>query len=78
WKEDGFIVNRAKTVLGETEKMLEEILELGGLRKAIEAGKFANIIRTFEGGKGFDGVFLKAENYSNPVMEILSKEGVIV
>ena len=77
WKEDGFIVKRARTVLNETEAFLEEILNLGGLTNAIEAGKFANVIRRLEGGKGFNGVFKKAEQYSNPILEQLIKEGII-
>jgi len=77
WKEDGFIVNRARKVLDETEAFLEEILHMGGLRKAIEAGKFANVVRTFEGGKGFEGVFEKGPAYSNPIMDQLIEEGPI-
>ncbi len=72
WKPEGFIVKRAQQVLDETEELLEEILELGGLRRAIEAGKFANIVRELNGGKGVDGVFHKASDYSNPLLEELT------
>jgi beta-lysine 5,6-aminomutase alpha subunit len=71
WKPEGFIVKRAQQVLDETEELLGEILELGGLRKAIEAGKFANILREAHGGKGVKGVFRKSTNYSNPVLDEL-------
>lgn len=74
FKKDGLIAKRAQKVLEETEKFLEDILS-NGLMNAIAQGKFADINRPLNGGKGLDGVFEKGPDYSNPVMEMLEKEG---
>ncbi len=66
FKKNGIIKNRANQVLDETLEMLKEVNKIG-LFKAIEIGMFADIKRPPEGGKGFDGVFEKDENYYNPV-----------
>ena len=50
--------------------MLEEIADMG-LVQAIEEGKFAEINRPSDGGKGLDGVVQKAENYYNPFYDLL-------
>ena len=76
FKKDGIIEKRANQVLSEVEKFLEEISD-SGLMKAIAAGKFANIRRSPDQGKGLDGVFKKGNNYSNPIMERIVKDGVI-
>ncbi len=70
FKKDGFIAKRAKKVLDDTENFLKE-LKHTGLMKAISKGKFADISRPVDGGKGLDGVFEKGPDYSNPVMEEL-------
>ena len=76
FKKGGFIATRAQQVLDETERFLEE-LKGTGLMEAIAQGKFANISRPVDGGKGLEGVFEKGTDYSNPVMEQLEKDGVI-
>jgi len=76
FKKDGFVAQRAQQVLDEVENFLQEVKEIG-LMEAISEGKFANISRPIEGGKGLDGVFEKAIDYSNPIMEQLESEGVI-
>jgi beta-lysine 5,6-aminomutase alpha subunit len=76
FRKDGFIAKRAQQVLDEVEPFLKEIREIG-LMEAIAQGKFANIRRPVDGGKGLDGVFEKAADYSNPVMEQLEQEGRI-
>ncbi len=76
FKKGGFIEKRANHVLHEVESFLEELQEIG-LMRGIEEGKFANIKRPSEAGKGLEGVFEKTSNYSNPVMDILEREGVI-
>ncbi len=76
FKQDGFIARRAKQVLDEVEAFLEEIAETG-LMSAISAGRFANISRAIDRGKGMEGVFEKSAEYSNPVMERLEMDGVI-
>lgn len=70
FKKDGVIVKRAQQVLNEAEKFLKEIRQRG-LMETIARGRFADIKRATDGGKGLDGVFEKGEDYSNPVMEIL-------
>jgi beta-lysine 5,6-aminomutase alpha subunit len=72
FKKDGFIVKQAQAVLEKTELFLQEIKQTG-LMNAIAAGKFADIARPPEGGKGRNGVFKKAPDYRNPVMDLLEK-----
>lgn len=72
FKQDGFIVKQAQAVLDKTERFLEETKQTG-LMNAIAAGKFADIARPIEGGKGRSGVFKKASDYRNPIMELLEK-----
>ncbi len=48
-----------------------------GLGKTISQGKFGDIKRHENGGKGLDGVFKKGMYYSNPLLNQLQKEGVI-
>lgn len=76
FKKDGFIAKRAQKVLSEVESFLKQISEIG-LMEAISRGLFANISRPIDGGKGLDGVFEKSPGYSNPIMEIIEREGVI-
>jgi beta-lysine 5,6-aminomutase alpha subunit len=75
FKKDGFVAKRAQQVLDEVEHFLRELKKVG-LMKAIAQGKFANIRRLVDGGKGLDGVFEKGTDYSNPVMEQLERERV--
>ncbi len=70
FKKEGFIVKRAQQVLNETEMLLNEISNVG-LMESISQGRFADISRPVDGGKGLDGVFKKGADYSNPVMDIL-------
>jgi len=73
FKKDGFITKRAQQVLDEAEAFLHDIKGVG-LMDAISKGKFADIKRPIEGGKGLDGVFKKAIDYSNPIMEQLERK----
>lgn len=73
FKKDGFITKRAQQVLDEAEAFLHDIKGVG-LMDAISKGKFADIKRPIEGGKGLDGVFKKAVDYSNPIMEQLERK----
>ena len=76
FKKDGIMAKRAQQVLDEALSMLKDIKQKG-LFTAIEQGDFADIKRPPEGGKGFDGVYEKAENYWNPVEDWLkSKLGI--
>ena len=71
YKEGGIIQNRAKHVLAKTIDLLQE-LEGEGLFIAIEKGKFGDVKRPQDGGKGLAGVCLKGEHYLNPFIEIMN------
>ncbi len=67
---DGFIANRARTVLGEAIDLLGRI-ERDGLLAAIATGTFGSMKRPADGGKGRDGVLAKAPDYCNPADDLL-------
>jgi len=73
----GFIVNRAKEVLGESIQLLQEIADghgsadHGGLLDAIADGTFGLMKRPADKGRGLEGVARKARDYYNPASEIL-------
>ncbi len=68
FKKDGFIQKEARQVLTNAVKLLEHVKEIG-LMAAIEEGTFADIARKMDEGKGADGVFIKGEDYYNPVVD---------
>ena len=70
FKPDGIIVKRAHDVLSRAQLLLSEIKE-EGLFKSLEKGRFAEISRNEDGGKGLHGVFLKHPAYQNPILEVL-------
>ncbi len=70
FKPDSQIEKWAQKVLGDTVQQLEGITKKG-LFQAIEERAFAEVKRTETGGKGFDGVMLRAPDYFNPFFEIL-------
>ena len=70
FKENGIVRNRAKKVLDDATKLLEA-MESEGLFTALEKGIFANVKRPKNGGKGLDGVTLKADNYFNPFIDLM-------
>jgi beta-lysine 5,6-aminomutase alpha subunit len=70
---DGFINQRANSVLEEATLFLEKVAE-EGLLNAMAKGEFADIKRAELGGKGFDGVFQKEEGYTNPFLEKMKAE----
>ncbi|MDM8550492.1 lysine 5,6-aminomutase subunit alpha [Desulfobacterales bacterium HSG2] len=76
FKEEGIVAKRAQQVLDEAENFLKSLRETG-LMEGIAQGKFADISRQEDGGKGLADVFEKGPEYSNPVMEQLEAEGVI-
>ncbi|SHG24676.1 lysine 5,6-aminomutase subunit alpha [Streptoalloteichus hindustanus] len=67
---DGFIVKRAHQVLSETVDLLERIAD-DGLLNAIAGGTFGLMRRPADGGRGREGVIVKAEGYRNPAVELL-------
>lgn len=70
FKEDGIIQRRAKEVLEKTVALLEELVD-EGLFKAIEQGKFGDVKRPIDGGKGLAGVSLKGDRYYNPFIDLM-------
>lgn len=72
FRKGGKIEKWAQKVLSDTVKHLKYI-EKVGLYKAIEQKAFAEVSRKIDGGKGYKGVFLKEENYCNPLLKILER-----
>ena len=70
FKEGGMIRNRAKDVLDNTIVLLEE-LDKEGLFTALEKGKFGDVKRPKNGGKGLEGVCEKGKNYRNPFIDLM-------
>jgi beta-lysine 5,6-aminomutase alpha subunit len=70
WREDSLIARRAGQILSEAVDLLRQIDDLG-LFKGLEAGLFANIQRSPEGGRGLEGVVERDASYFNPFYEAL-------
>ena len=70
WREDSLVARWANQILREAVELLREMHRLG-LFGGLEAGLFANIKRSPEGGRGLDGVIERAATYSNPFYEAL-------
>ncbi len=69
----GSVERRAAQVLEECRQMLRKVADIG-MFAAIEAGMFADTVRTRTGGKGLDGVVAKADDYANPLLDILEEK----
>ena len=73
----GFIAKRAQQVLGEAVDLLTKINEDSNdpipLLGAIADGTFGITKRPALKGKGYDGVFLRADGYFNPAIELLER-----
>lgn len=72
----GRIEQRAKEVLSACEALLGRVAEMG-LMAAIDAATFADVKRSPDGGRGFDGVFERAADYVNPFERALRGEALI-
>ncbi|HEY0890530.1 MAG TPA: lysine 5,6-aminomutase subunit alpha [Nocardioides sp.] len=73
---DGFIVQRARRVLGESIDLLERIVDHEhGFLDAIADGTFGLMKRPADGGRGLEGVARKSPVYVNPATEILTGGG---
>ncbi|MBQ1754967.1 MAG: lysine 5,6-aminomutase subunit alpha, partial [Bacteroidales bacterium] len=70
FKEGGIIRQRAALVLDNAVQLLEELVK-DGLFNALEKGKFGDVKRPKNGGKGLDGVVAKGSNYSNPFIDLM-------
>jgi beta-lysine 5,6-aminomutase alpha subunit len=68
----GLVERRATQVLEETRQMLRKVSEIG-MFAAIEAGMFADTVRTRDGGKGLGGVFERRSGYCNPIVDELEE-----
>ena len=70
----GFLDRRAHTVLTEAVQLLERIADHPqGLIQAIADGTFGITKRSPDGGKGLDGVFVKAPAHYDPVTELMER-----
>ncbi|WP_202079717.1 lysine 5,6-aminomutase subunit alpha [Caldalkalibacillus salinus] len=65
FKPGGKIEQRAHDVLDQAVQLLEEMAQRG-LFETLEEGKFADVKRPRDGGRGLSGVFLKSPDYANP------------
>jgi beta-lysine 5,6-aminomutase alpha subunit len=72
FKSDGIVARRAVRVLDEALDLLEKV-HRESIWDAIGRGAFADIRRTREGGKGFDGVVSRDEDYTNPLLDALER-----
>jgi beta-lysine 5,6-aminomutase alpha subunit len=70
WREDSLVARFAGQILRDAVELLRKIDELG-LFMGLEAGLFAGIKRSPEGGRGLDGVIRRNESYFNPFYEEL-------
>jgi beta-lysine 5,6-aminomutase alpha subunit len=70
-KPGGKIERRAQDVLAGAVRILAGVAERG-LMAAIEGGTFADVRRARDGGRGYDGVFVKAPAYWNPFAAVLA------
>ena len=70
WREDSLVSRWADQILRDAVELLREIDNLG-LFKGLEAGLFADIKRSPEGGRGLEGVVERDERYYNPFYEKL-------
>lgn len=70
WREDSLVARWANQILRDAVELLEQMDNLG-LFKGLEAGLFANIRRSPEGGRGLEGVVERDERYFNPFYERL-------
>jgi beta-lysine 5,6-aminomutase alpha subunit len=75
FRQDGLVAHRAAEVLEQAAEFLEEVAA-AGLFSSIEQGKFADIGRARDGGKGADGVVPKAADYWNPIEQHLRGSGL--
>ncbi len=70
FKKDGIIQTRAQGVLKEAADLLADIEKIG-IMATIEQGKFADVTRKMDGGKGLDGVTQKGNRYFNPFIPMM-------
>ncbi len=74
WRENSLVARGAGKILREAVELLREMDRLG-LFKSLEAGLFADIKRSPEGGRGLEGVIERDATYFNPFYQAL--EGIM-
>jgi beta-lysine 5,6-aminomutase alpha subunit len=67
FRPGGIIETRANDVLERAVAQLEHVAAIG-LFTALAEGEFADVRRDPEGGRGRDGVVVKAADYCNPFL----------
>jgi beta-lysine 5,6-aminomutase alpha subunit len=70
FRSGGIVERRAQEVLRGAHAVLERVAQRG-LMESIAAGDFADVKRSPDGGRGFDGVFERDARYWNPFEEAL-------
>ncbi len=70
FRPGGIIEQRANDQLQKAVDQLEHVQEIS-LFKALELGEFADVKRDRGGGRGFEGVFRRREDYFNPFFAAL-------
>ena len=74
FRPNGVVERRAQDVLARCEALLERVASMG-LMNAIDAAAFADVKRSPDGGRGFDGVIARDPGYYNPFEEALRPQG---
>lgn len=69
----GIMQRRAQQVLRDGTALLQEIRD-EGLFEAIAKGRFGNVRRSRDGGKGREGIIVRADDYFEPFAEIIEQE----
>ncbi len=70
FKPGGMIEQRANDVLAKAVEQLEHVQAIG-LFQALEDGEFADVKRDPHGGRGYEGVFVRGDDYFNPFFAAL-------
>ncbi|MBD5635844.1 MAG: D-lysine 5,6-aminomutase subunit alpha [Candidatus Eremiobacteraeota bacterium] len=73
FKAGGIVERRAQDVLRDAHALLERV-SAAGLMASIERKTFADVKRSPDGGRGFDGVFARDASYWNPFADALAPE----
>lgn len=71
FRPGGLVQRRATEVLATAREMLREIAA-HGLFDALARGWFGDVPRTSAQGRGADGIVEQAEDYRNPVADLLA------
>lgn len=70
YRKGGLIQTRAAAVLYNACALLEQIAD-EGLFTAIEEGTFGDVKRPKDKGRGADGIIQKADDYTNPIWDVI-------